>query len=208
VQASIETLLACAAGAWWAGLLRRAETPGVERSSPSALPFLLSLTIRENPLTDAQIEIFERVVARDVEEALVISGKASVVVEYEPDDTLKHALQLAGVTRLLELRLPLKTWMIVTRDCIEVGMGYRAPSVPLWLSKRCALAFEVLAAVERDACSGTYGPWGLEREPYEKLVEVQRSLRTAIFRASDSELANAPFDDAVALGIWAARLVT
>lgn len=207
MQASIETLLACAAGAWWAGLLRGAETPGVARSSPSALPFLLSLAIRESPVTDAQIEIFERVVARDVEEALVISGKASVVVEYEPDDTLKHALQLAGVTRLLELRLPLKTWMVVTRDCIEVGMGYRVPSVALWLSKRCALAIEVLAAVEADACSGR-GPWGLAREPYETLVDVKRSLRLAIFRATDSELANAPFDDAVALGIWAARLVT
>lgn len=107
------------AAGWWADQLR--QKPAFDNGVPLHGAMFGMVADLKEPLEDKAIDAFRRFLS----ERICVHEPWSIDVDYEPDRTLQHAAEAAGID--LSYRLPVKTYMMEEKGVLKVSQGYRAP---------------------------------------------------------------------------------
>jgi len=116
------------AARWWAERLRR---PAAHHTGSESGLWLTIAAGREEGIVDAAIARFEKCLARQIAESIVINRfYPDLKVDYCPEDLLVKAAEQAEIK--VSLNLPSKTLMLIRPDRVEVACGYQSEFETLW----------------------------------------------------------------------------
>ena len=115
---------------WWADQLSSASVKLDNGTNDMNLLALLSLCGDKPTYSKKQIDIFRSRLTQYVEAEINERDDCLIAVDYDPDDTLFEAAEIAGI-KLSGQDLPWKTWTRTTADKVVLSHGYAAPQVEL-----------------------------------------------------------------------------
>jgi len=115
---------------WWADQLSNASVKLDNGTDDINLLAVLSLCGDKPTYSKEQIEKFRLNLAQYAEAEIIRRGSCQIAVDYNPDDTLIEAAEMAGI-KLGGQDLPWKTWTLSKPDKVILSHGYAAPQVEL-----------------------------------------------------------------------------
>lgn len=108
---------------WWADQLQSASV----KLDNGELAFCGP---KSNDYSKEQIDTFRSYLVQHIESEIEEWGDCEIAVDYDPDDTLMKAAEMADV-KLGGQDLPWKTWTRATADNVILSHGYASPQVEL-----------------------------------------------------------------------------
>jgi len=115
---------------WWANQLENSSVKLDNGTDDINLLAVLSLCGPKPTYSKEQIEKFRSNLAQHIESEIKEWGNCQIAVDYNPDDTLIEAAEMAGI-KLGGQDLPWKTWTLSKPDKVILSHGYAAPQVEL-----------------------------------------------------------------------------